>query len=59
MAAKFILAALAAIFLTAALWRLVRDGFKLAPASRTWIMVALIFTAVSAWLWWTTEAIER
>lgn len=53
MAARFILPALAAIFFAAALWRLARDGFTLAPSSRTWLLVALIFTAVSAWLWWT------
>ena len=53
MAAKYILPALGAIFLAAALWRLARDGFKLAPSSRTWLLVALIFSAVSAWLWWT------
>lgn len=53
MAARYILAALAVVFLAAALWRLARDGFKLAPSSRTWLMVALIFTAVSGWLWWT------
>lgn len=53
MTARYILAALAIVFLAAALWRLARDGFKLEPASRTWLMVAVIFTAVSAWLWWT------
>jgi hypothetical protein len=53
MAAQYILAALAAVFLAAALWRLTRDGFKLAPSSRTWLLVALIFAAVSGWLWWT------
>lgn len=56
MAAKYILAALAAVFLAAALWRLARDGFKLAPASRTWLMVALIFFAVSGWLSWSGAA---
>ena len=53
MAAKYVLAALAVVFLAAALWRLARDGFKLAPSSRTWFLVALIFGAVSGWLWWT------
>ncbi|SFM80996.1 hypothetical protein [Variovorax sp. OV329] len=53
MAAKYILAALALVFFAAALWRLARDGFKLASASRTWLVVALIFGAVSAWLWWS------
>ena len=50
---KYILPALAVAFLAAALWRLARDGFKLGPASRTWLLVALIFAAVSAWLWWS------
>lgn len=53
MAAKYILPALAALFLAAALWRLARDGFTLGPASRTWLLVAFIFTAVSGWLWWS------
>ncbi|MEJ8824788.1 hypothetical protein WKW80_22560 [Variovorax humicola] len=53
MAAQFILAVLAAVFLLAALWRFSREGFKLGPASRTWFLVALIFGAVSAWLWWS------
>jgi hypothetical protein len=30
---------------------LARNGFKLAPASRTWLLVAVIFFAVSGWLW--------
>ena len=53
MTAQAILAVLALVFLAAALWRLARDGFKLAPSSRTWLMVALIFSAVSGWLWWS------
>ncbi|MEJ8857877.1 hypothetical protein WKW79_25130 [Variovorax robiniae] len=54
MAAKFLLPALAAVFLIAALWRISREGFKLGPASRTWLLIALIFGAVSAWLWWSS-----
>lgn len=53
MSARIILSVLALVFLLAALWRLARDGFKLAPSSRTWLMVAVIFGAVSGWLWWT------
>ncbi|CAN5718623.1 hypothetical protein BH11PSE13_BH11PSE13_11410 [soil metagenome] len=53
MAAKYILSFLAAAFLVAALWRISRDGFKLGPASRTWFLIALVFGAVSAWLWWS------
>ena len=51
MAAKYILSVLASAFLVAALWRIFREGFKLGPASRTWLLIALIFGAVSAWLW--------
>lgn len=53
MAAKFILSALAIVFLFAALWRISRDGFKLGPASRTWFLIALIFGVVSTWLLWS------
>lgn len=53
MAASTILSILAVLFLAAALWRLTRDGFKLGPSSRTWLLVTLIFTGVSGWLWWT------
>ncbi len=53
MAAKYVLALLAVAFLLAALWRMSRDGFKLGPASRTWLVIALLFGAVSGWLWWS------
>jgi hypothetical protein len=53
MNAGLILAAGSVLFLVAALWRLSREGFKLGPAARTWLMIAAIFGAVSAWLWWT------
>lgn len=52
MAAKYILPVLAIVFLLAALWRLSREGLKLGPSSRTWFLIALLFGAVSAWLWW-------
>lgn len=50
MAARYILALLAVAFLLAALWRWSRDGFEFVPASRTWLMIAVLFGAVSAWL---------
>jgi hypothetical protein len=56
MPARYILPTVAALFLVAALWRMARDGFKLTPASRTWLLVALIFGAVSGWLWWSGAA---
>ena len=52
MGAKYILAALALVFLIAGTARLVRDGGKPNPQSRTWLLIAAIFGAVSAWLWY-------
>jgi hypothetical protein len=51
MAAQYILAVLAAVFLLATLIRLARDSGRIGPASRTWLIVAIIFAVVSAWLW--------
>ncbi|HYP84234.1 hypothetical protein [Variovorax sp.] len=53
MQARHILTIVAAAFLAAALVRLVRDGGRLGPASRTWLLVALVFGGISAWLWRT------
>ena len=50
MSAKYILALVAAIFLAAALLRLFRGGGMSDPQARTWLLVAAIFAAVSAWL---------
>lgn len=50
MAAKYILLALSFVFLTAAVVRFLRDGRRLGPASRTWLIVGAMFGAVSWWL---------
>lgn len=50
MAAKYILAVLSAAFLVAAALRVSRDAGKLLPQSRTWLLVGVIFAAVSGWL---------
>jgi len=50
MAAKYILGALAVAFLIAAMMRLSRGGGVFHPQTRTWLLVSLIFAAVSAWL---------
>jgi hypothetical protein len=49
-AAKYILAVLAVAFLAAALMRLSRGGGISQPQTKTWLLVAVIFTGVSAWL---------
>jgi hypothetical protein len=46
---KYILASLAIAFFVAAAHRLTRDG-RLTPQTRTWLMIATIFSLVSAWL---------
>jgi hypothetical protein len=51
MAAKYILTALSLVFLVLAIARLLRDRGRIAPASRTWLLIAAIFGAVSFWLW--------
>ena len=50
MAAKYILAALAVLFLVLGLARLSRGGGVTHPQARTGLLVGVIFGAVSAWL---------
>jgi hypothetical protein len=52
MAAKYILAVFSVVFFIAAIVRLARDKGRLAPASKTWLLVGFIFAAVSIWLFW-------
>jgi hypothetical protein len=49
--ARYILTVLAVLFLVAALWRRARDGGRIGPAAKTWLIVAVLFGAVSVWLW--------
>lgn len=51
MTAKYILAILGGVFLVVAAVRLARDGGKLGPAAKTWLIIGVIFSAVSAWTW--------
>jgi hypothetical protein len=48
--ARYILAALAVVFLAAALVRFSRGGGISHPQTKTWLLVSVIFAAVSAWL---------
>jgi hypothetical protein len=50
MAAKYILAVVAVGFLAAALVRMSRGGGISHPQTRTWLLIGVIFAAVSAWL---------
>jgi hypothetical protein len=51
MSAKYIMAGAAAMFLAAGAVRLLRDRGRLVPASKTWLMIGVIFSIVSIWLW--------
>jgi hypothetical protein len=51
LAAKYVLAALATVFLVLAGLRSRRDGGRIMPASRTWLLTGIIFALVSAYLW--------
>jgi len=52
MAARYILLALAVVFLVAATTRVSREGGTRHPQTRTWLFVSVTFAAVSAWLFW-------
>ena len=51
MSARLILSVLAVVFLLFALSRMGRNKGRIDAASRTWLLIAVIFGAVSAWLW--------
>lgn len=59
MQARVILAVLAVAFLIAAALRWSRNArhgtWHVDPATRTWLLIALVFTAVAAWLQWHTS----
>jgi hypothetical protein len=50
-AAKYVLAVLAVVFLLLAGFRITRDGGQIMPASRTWLLTGIIFAVVSGYLW--------
>lgn len=50
MYAKYILAALAVAFAAAAVMRMARGGGFSHPQTKTWLIIAVIFAGVSAWL---------
>lgn len=54
MIATFLLAALSAAFLIAAVSRMARGGGVAHPQTRTWLLIAVIFGGVSGWLFYRT-----
>ena len=50
MAAKYIFAALSVTFALFAIRRVVAAGGSWTPETRTWMLIAVIFGAVSGWL---------
>lgn len=50
MATKYILAAVAIVFLAFALARIRRNAGRIDPAAKTWLIITGIFAAVSTWL---------
>jgi hypothetical protein len=59
LATKYILAALAIIFFSAAAIRLLRTRNSADLAARTWVIIAVIFAAVSGWLWFLDVTHQR
>jgi hypothetical protein len=50
MAAKYILAALSALFLVLAAWRMMGGAAASHPQTRAWLLIGVSFALVSAWL---------
>jgi hypothetical protein len=50
MLAKYILSVVGAAFLVLALARIAKEGGRIGAASRTWLIVAIVFAMVSVWL---------
>ena len=50
MPTRYIFAVLGAAFLIAAAVRLAKDGWRVVPASKTWLIIGVIFSAVSFWI---------
>jgi len=50
-AAKYILPTLSTVFLLLARLRIQREAGRILPASRTWLLIGIIFGLVSAYLW--------
>jgi len=46
----YLFAALGALFVVLAAVRIVRDRGKLGPQWKTWLIIGVLFVAVSAWL---------
>jgi hypothetical protein len=51
MNARYILSVLAVVFLALALRQLSRNGWRIDPKSRAWLLTGTAFGAVSLWLW--------
>jgi len=47
----YVFGLLAAVFIGLAAARAARDAGTLGPQSRTWLIIGMIFAAVSFWLW--------
>ncbi|MGH8239749.1 MAG: hypothetical protein ACREXP_22440 [Steroidobacteraceae bacterium] len=54
MATQHVLAIFAAIFLLFALARILRNAGRIDPAAKTWLIITVIFAAVSTWLFLST-----
>jgi hypothetical protein len=54
MTTKYILAAVAIVVLAFALARIRRNAGRIDPAAKTWLIITVIFFAVSAWLFLST-----
>lgn len=56
MIATYILGALAIVFLVLGLGSVARAGGAVDPRARTWLIIAIVFAAVTALLWTRSAA---
>ncbi|HKE94243.1 MAG TPA: hypothetical protein VKB34_08070 [Povalibacter sp.] len=52
MLASYILLGVGLLFLVLAVWRLAREGGRMQPQAKTWLIIAVIFIAVGSWTLW-------
>jgi len=51
MPVRYILGCLAVLFLALGGLRVARESGRIDPAARTWLLIGVIFSVVSVWLW--------
>ena len=54
MVTTYVIGVLGVVFLLVALLRLAKEHWKVGPASKTWLIIGVIFSAVAVYTWTAT-----